>query len=207
MKIMKSIRSLLFGAVAFCAALTSFSQTLAPTFALTSLDIGATNSHAIIPANGEKVAQVDYVNVTSDKAASKLLYYKTSDPIIVTLGTNASQAVIYAPGTGNLAANDIIVLRHVASETYERLVVSAVAATTVTATANPTAATVAGDLIYKVSTSATFTGAFVPVGNATVSVSGASFFGQQNKPTYVEVDGTAASQINIIAGRYVRLPN
>lgn len=196
---MKSLKSLFLVGLAFLAlALNTRAADPVYTFSLTSTDIGATNSHVIVSANGPGSAQVDYVSVTSDKAASQLLFYTASTGIPVTLATNASQAVVYVAGTGNFAANDKVVLRHVASDTYERLVVSAVAATTTTFTANPTAATVAGDIVYKMTA-----GPAIPVGNATVTISVPFYYGQASKPIYAEVDGTAASQINLISGKFV----
>jgi hypothetical protein len=193
---MKSIKSLFLIGLAFLAlALNTRAADTVYTFSQTSTDIGATNSHVIISANGPGSAQVDYVSVTSDKAGSQLLFYTASTGIPITLATNASQAVVYAVGTGNFSANDKVVLRHVATDTYERLVVSSVAATTVTFTANPTAATVAGDIIYKMTA-----GAYVPVGAATKEIIGTSYIGQLSKPIYVEIDGTSASQINLISG-------
>jgi hypothetical protein len=172
-------------------AVTSFSQT--------STDIGVTNSWAIISANGVGTPRVEYVSVTSDKAGSQLLFYTPSAGVQLTLATNASQAVVWAVGT-SFTANDKVVLRHVTTDTYERLVVSSSTSTNVTFTGNLGTAVVAGDLIYKMTT-----GAAIPVGNATVSIvstGGAFYNGNEGLPIYVEIDGTAASQINLISGSY-----
>lgn len=178
-------------AVSAPAALNAFSKT--------STDIGATNSHVIISANGNGAPRVEYVNVTSDKAGALLLFYTTSPGVVLNLATNASQAVLWLVGT-SYAANDIVVLRHLSTDVYERLVVSASTSTNVTATASVVGATVAGDILYKVTA-----GPAIAVGAATVAVStasGAVYNGKEGLPLYAEVDGTSASQINLISGIY-----
>lgn len=187
----------MLGLACLALALSTRAADTVYTFSQTSTDIGATNSHVIISANGPGSAQVDYVSVTSDKAGSLLLFYTASTGIPITLATNASQAVVYAAGTGNFAANDKVVLRHVATDTYDRLVVSAVAAGTTTFTGNPSAATVAGDIVYKMTA-----GPALPVGAATLTIAVPFYYGQASKPIYAEVDGTSASQINLISGKF-----
>jgi hypothetical protein len=195
---MKSFKSLMFAALTFVAlAAPSFAASPAQTFAATGTAIAGTNSHVIISGRGAGIAEIDHLSVTSDKATSYALFYTAGSGLTATLGTNASQAVHYFPGTGNFAANDKVVLWHAASDTFERLVVSAVAATTVTFTANPTAASVAGDVLYKMTA-----GAMIPVGAATLTVAAPCYRGQKGLPIYLEVDGTSACKINAVSGRY-----
>lgn len=195
---MKFFKSILMTVAVLASATVALAQPATlPTFALTSTDIGATNSYAIIGANHAGVAEIDYLNATSDKA-SQVLFYTAGTGILAQYATNASQATHYFAGTGNFAANDKVILRHVSTDTYERLVVSSVAAGTVTFTANPSAATAKGDVLYKMTA-----GAYIPVATTTISVVGTSYRGQEGKPVYMEIEGTSACQINSIVGKFV----
>lgn len=195
---MKSLKSLFtIGLALLALAFTTHAQSQVRAFNMTSTDIGATNSHAIISAFGKGQAEIDYLSVTSDKAGSLLTFYTAGDGVLVVTATNATQAVIYAPGTANFTAGDIVVLRHKAADTYQRLVVSSTATASVTMTGNATA-TVAGDVLYKLTA-----GPAIPVGAATVTIAVPCYRGQENKPTYLEIDGTSASQINLISGKFV----
>ncbi len=195
---MKSLRNIIAIVALAVSAICVSAQTYTPAvFSLTSTDIGTTNSYAIIGANHFGVAEIDYLNATSDKA-SQVLFYTANAGITATAGTNNTQATHYFAGTGNFAANDRVVLRHVATDTYERLVISSVAAGNVTFTANPAAATLTGDILYKMTPSA-----YIPVATTTVSVAGTCYRGQEGKPIYMEIEGTSACQINSIVGKFV----
>jgi hypothetical protein len=89
------------------------------------------------------------------------------------------------------------VVHHVASDTYERLVVSSVTATTVTFSSNLAAAVVGGDKVYKMAASGK-----LAVGAATKEVANA--YGLYNfktgLPVLIDLDGTSACTINLVSG-------
>jgi hypothetical protein len=206
MKRFKLFACSIMAAAALCLAPAVSAAPSTPTsktsFALTSTDIAGTNSHAIISANGLGTPRVEYLSASSDATAGAVQFYRSAESVPVTLATNASQAVVWCVGT-TFAANDIVVLRHVAADTYERLVVSASTSTNVTFTGNISAAVVAGDLIYEQSSSGA--GA-IPVGVATKEIvaggNGAIFNGIEGRPLYLEIGGGTNCQINLVSGSY-----
>lgn len=160
----------------------------------TSTDIGVTNTYHITPATLRGQPVVTYFSATSDKAASVMRSYTAAAPIPVTATAAASQAVVtHASGASAFAGNDIVIVRSVANDTYQRCVVLSDTATTVTFVENLNFALAAGDQLYIATSKAT-----IPVGAATVSVLRETFTGVENRPLLIDLDGTSASQINLI---------
>lgn len=163
------------------------------------LGTGATTlSYYITSAMGDGTPRVQYVNVTSDKAASVLKFYDAGTPIMMTAG-QSSTTNFTCVGT-SFASNDVVVLRDVSADTYERVVVYGSTATNVTTQAAITGTYVAGDLAYEMTANGQFA-----VAAATVeknAVGGAIYNGTEGEPTLIEVDGTSACKINAIAGIY-----
>jgi hypothetical protein len=142
----------------------------------------------------------EFASVTSDKASSVLKFYSAAAPVAVTLATNASQVVLYCVPVGITNAN-VVVVRNLTADTYQRLVVSSATSTSLTFTANLANASVVGDLVYLETAAGT-----IPIGTNTVTLGPSSWgfwFGQKNRPALVEVDGTSACAINSISGRYL----
>lgn len=159
---------------------------------------GTTLSSYISPGvtNGG-IPRLQFINATSDKAASILQFYSTTVSSRVTNTTASGQAVIQAPG-GSFTGSDIIVVRSVANDTYQRLIVSSSAAGTITATANLNFALASGDIVYKMTANGS-----VPVGAATLTlnaVGGGLYNGQSLRPFLIDLDGTSACKINIASG-------
>jgi len=185
----------------FLAALAPIAQAqVAPLKAFsTGNQIGTTLASAIISANGIGIPRVQYISATADNATNKLIIYAPATGVLVTGAAAISQAVIPCVGT-SFSANDIFVARHVATDVYQRLIVSASTATNVTATANLTTALAAGDLIYK----ETITG-LIPVGSATKEVlanSGSCWNGTWGSPTLIDLTGAAACTLGTVSGIY-----
>lgn len=144
--------------------------------------------------------QVKYLNVSSDLATSKVQFYCVTNEVTVSsvvLGT--TNAVITA--TNGYAAGDIVVIRHVSADTYERLKVLSVSLTNqITLSTAPIQTLGAGDKIWRAAPAG-----FINIGAASNSVpisAGSSYAGQYNKPLLIEINGTAWSQINTVSGDY-----
>lgn len=172
----------------------------AATFAGTGTDIGATNCYFIASANYPGVPRINYLNATSDKAASVVTFWTPGAPVKITATGASGQAVVTAVGTGNFAANDRVVVRHLTADTYQMMTVSSVTSTNVTMVQNLDAAVASGDLIYKMTANGT-----IAVGNATKEINAAGggiYNGREGRPLLLDLDGTAACQINVASGVY-----
>ena len=139
------------------------------------------------------------MNATSDKAASLLTFKSLSKFAIVTAASAAAQAVINAPPYAGAAANDVVVLFSLVTGTGIRGVVSAVdgVAGTITLTANLGLALAPGDMVYLMTARAQ-----IPVGAATKEANAPTVFVVLDGPALIELDGTSACRINLVAGEY-----
>jgi hypothetical protein len=164
-----------------------------------STAVSTNNDYIIVPAMGtDTAAHFDFINGTSDKAASVFTFKTVNSPKITTASSPSGAAVINTPGTGNFAANDIIVVIDPATKTSERLVVSSVATATVTATGNLVNTYPAGSQVYK-----TTAGVTIAVGATTKEIDNTFYVGQKGKPVVVEMDSTSAGQFSAF-GTYIR---
>ena len=84
---------------------------------------GTVLSHVVVPAGGRDRTRIQYVNATSDKAASLLTFKSLSKTTTVTAASAAAQTVINAPPYSGAAANDVVVLFSYATGTGIRGVV------------------------------------------------------------------------------------
>jgi hypothetical protein len=71
---------------------------------------GTTLSNVVIPAGGRDRIRLQYINATSDKAASLLDFKASSKSVTVTANSASNQTVINAPPYAGIAANDVVVL-------------------------------------------------------------------------------------------------
>jgi len=164
----------------------------------TSTDIGATNTYYIAPAGRAGQPVVLYFSATSDKAASTIKGYTAAAGIPVTATAPSDQTVVtHASGASAFAANNIVIVRSVANNTYQRCVVASDTATSVTFNENLNFALAAGDQLYIATVNAQ-----IPVAAATVSVISETFVGSEGRPLLIDLDGTSASQINTITVEY-----
>ncbi len=160
---------------------------------------GSTLSHVVIPAGGRDRIRLQYVNATSDKAASLLTFKSASKWTTVTAASASNQAVVNAPPYAGAAANDVVVLFSLVTGTGIRGVVSSVDAVagTITLTANLGLALAPGDTVHLMATKAQ-----IPVGAATKEVNAPTVFVVNEGPALIELDGTTACRINLVAGEY-----
>lgn len=160
---------------------------------------GSTLSHVVVPASGRDRVRVQYASATSDKAASMLTFRSQSRASTVTAPSAANQTVINAPPYPGAAANDVLVLFSNATGTGVRGVVASVDAEsgTITLSANLGLALAPGDTV-----SLMVARGQVPVGNTTKEVNAPTVFAVNEGPALIELDGTSACRINLVAGEY-----
>ena len=160
---------------------------------------GSTLSHVVVPAGGRDRVRVQYVNATSDKAGSLLTFKAPSTSSTVTATSASAQTVINAPPYTGAAANDIVVLFSSVTGTGVRGVVASVntEAGTITLTANIGLALSPGDKVHLMASKAQ-----IPVGAATKEANAATVFVVHEGPAPIELDGTTACRINLVAGEY-----
>ncbi len=160
---------------------------------------GSVLSHVVIPAGGRDRTRVQYVNATSDKAASLLTFKSLSKTTTLTAASASAQTVINAPPYSGAAANDVVVLFSYATGTGIRGVVSSVDAVagTITLTANLGLALAPGDTVHLMTSRAQ-----IPVGAATKEANAPTVFVVLEGPALIELDGTSACRINLVAGEY-----
>jgi len=162
-------------------------------------DAAATLSHAVVPAGGRDRIRLHYVNATSDKAASLLTFLSACETAAVLATAAANQKVISViPYTG-AAQNDVVVLFSKGTGNAVRGVVDAVdaEAKTITLKANLGLALAPGDTIHLMAAKGQ-----IPVGNATKEANAPTVFAALEGPVLIELDGTAACRINLVAGEY-----
>jgi hypothetical protein len=198
----KQMKNLFLGLVVFAVALVSSVSLEAQTFSGTGTDVSTNLNYFIATARGAGTARINFISATSDKAGSVVQFYTSGAPVTITAAGAATNTVT-AVGTGNFSGSDIVIVRHVSADTYERAVVDSVTATNITWSANLGSATAIGDLLYKASTAST-----IPVGNATVTVNAAGgglFNGREGRPTLLVLDGTSACQLNTVSGEFRKI--
>lgn len=174
-------------------------QTALNTFSGTGT--GSTTLSYFIASGQYGQARLQYINATSDLSSSVIKFYTLSSPEVINIATNATQVTIYCANPG-ITNNNVCVLRNVAMDTYQRLVVSSATATSITFTANITYASSVGDVVYLATANGT-----IPVGAATKELnaaSGAIYNGQNYLPLLFEVNGTSACSINCCSGYFDR---
>ena len=162
-------------------------------------DAGSTLSHSVIPAAGRDRVRIQYINGTSDKAGSLLTFRKAAKTVVVTAASASNQKVIKAPPYSGAAQNDIVVLLSLGAGQAVRGEVDAVDAEagTITLKANLGLALLPGDRVHLMSAAAQ-----IPVGAATKETTAPTVFAALEGPALVELDGTSACRINLVAGEW-----
>lgn len=162
-------------------------------------DPGATLSHVVIPAGGRDRIRVQYVSATSDKAVSLLTLRSSARSTVVTAASAANQLVINAAPYAGAAQNDVVVLFSLATGTGVRGVVDAIdaGAGTITLKANLGLALAPGDQVHLMAAQGQ-----IPVGSTTKEANAPTVFATNEGPALLELDGTAACRINLVAGEY-----
>ena len=161
-------------------------------------DAGSTLSHVVVPAGGRDRIRVQYASATSDKAGS-LLSLKAPDRSATVTATSATgQKVVNCVPYAGAAAADVVVLFSNATGTGVRGVVASVqAGVSITLVANLGLALAPGDTVHLMATAGQ-----IPVGAATKEANAPTVFVVHQGPALLEVDGTSACRINLVAGEF-----
>jgi hypothetical protein len=187
----------------------SFAQVAEKTFdSGGGTDVGNTLCYSIASANSRAkdsgritTPVITYLNATSDKAGSIVQFYTAGTPRTVNYTNSTTTLYLDSTNTsGQFTTNGgIVVIRHTATDTYERrILVFGSSLTNLLVTVAPTAAVVPGDFVYPMTTAG-----FIPCGAATLSLVGNGIYaGLPGKPLLFELDGTSAVQVNAWAVEY-----
>ena len=157
-----------------------------------------------VVTSGQGISRTQFLAAKSDSSAGTLKFYTAGSPITVTndLAVGLSNILCTTTGT-DLAGGDVIVIRDVSADAYQRVLVSSTNASGILITNSLTSATTdfaleAGDLIYRM------TSAFsVPIGATLttfgVSGQGAVWSSQANRPALFEVSATGSTTNHALA--------
>lgn len=187
---MKSLLTLL---AAFAAATAAFGQT---PFAVTG-GTGSTLSSAVIPASSLEKIRVQYVNATSDAATGSLTFYR-SDKVatVLTTSTTGQKVIAVVPYSG-AAENDVVVLHNYATNSVARGVVDTTGSNSITLKANLPVNLASGDKVHLM-----LPGGTILVGATTKEINAPTVFATAQGPALIDLTGTAACRINLVAGEY-----
>lgn len=198
------------GAVALCVlALTSSAQlNLIPPsngFSVATTNSNVNPSWAVVSArsaNGGTPA-VYSVNVDSDLASAVLKSYKCTAQTAARYITNGT-VTLSVSQTNGFISGDIIVIRHILTDNYERRILTTMTtATNLVVTVAPLEAVVPGDLIYNMKTA---NAPSVKIGAVTNSFNGGGgplIVGQKGIPLLLEVTSTTLGSLNGASGLYL----
>lgn len=191
--------------LSLCLVLACLSAPAAPkeTFSGTSTDISTNLSYYVVSAEGAGAPVVTHIDATSDLTTSVLQFYCQSSTTTQCTNTSnlAATNVVYVQSTNGFASNDVVVIWYKASDLYQKTKINADPGTgTLTLAQNTDRVISDGDAIIKM----TAAGSLV-IGNTTKNYNGVGlFYGSPGCVLLVEANGTAACQINTIAGYFKR---
>lgn len=184
-------------------ALPCFGQL--PAFTATTTNGATALSWAIISARGfnNGPPAVTFLSATSDLSSSLIKAYPLMTADVLANFTN-STVTLPVVQTNGFASGDIIIIRHILNDTYEKRTLTASTGTTnLVVTAAPLQAVIPNDVIYRVSTAAANTFS-VPCGAATVNLqSPCVVVGQGGRPLLVEINGTSSCTLNGVSCIYL----
>jgi len=193
---MKNIIAIIVLLAGICTAAAQVPST----FSVNGNAQSASNHWAYVPA-GNGNAQIQFINVASDKAGSYVTFRNPSGASIVLTNTPAAGTTNIAFTSNTTLTNgDVFVIRHATGNAYRYHVFSATG--TGISTLNPLSnAVVAGDVLQEYTL-----GGRVLWGATTNSLgSGAGLFsGGWAQPVLIELDSTAGGGLNVVSGEYKR---
>lgn len=148
---------------------------------------------------GAPVVQSIYAT-TTNVLLGQLIFYRVTAQVAVTLTNSTTN--LFVVDTNGFANSQIVVVRHMSDDSYERRVTAASNGTNATtlpltiATANTI---VPGDIVYQVTTNA-----IVPWNTTNGPITAAAIYvGQAQKPLLIDFVGAGAlQQLNFVSGRF-----
>lgn len=161
-------------------------------------DAGTTLSHVVVPAGGRDRIRIQYVSATSDKATSLLTFKAPAKATTVTDTAATGQKVIKCVPYAGATANDVVVgYSYAAGQAFRGVVASVQAGVSLTLAANLALALAPGDRVFLMAAAGQ-----IPVAAATKDVNAPTVFAVDEGPALIELDGTSACRINLVAGEY-----
>jgi hypothetical protein len=150
------------------------------------------------------------INATSDKAGSKLQFYRVLKSVQATYTNSTTQIMVQT--TNGFLASDVIVIKHLQNDSYEKRILASggsfsTGATNLVVTVAPGEAVLPGDMIYRCATAnagyiAMPTNA-TAVGGFSLSLQGNYIYaGQRGLPLLMELDATTTGNINSAMARF-----
>lgn len=158
---------------------------------------GTTNSYVVLPNNidGTGALRVTEISATSDKAGSKIQFYKPYGLVQASVLYSTNAAVVQVGASALLfPAGHDVVYRQTSVGTYLHLTVvtNSVALGTVTLSATPGSGANQGDILYEVTKAGS-----IPLGATNVTLTGSCIYaGWPQWPLLIEADGTSACSVN-----------
>ena len=152
---------------------------------------------AIVPAGDLQKVQVQYINATSDQATSALSFESPVAKETITASGTAGSTTISCPLPGTSGSGTEVVILGAG----ERAIITGTGA--LDSSGNPTITLASptinpvnvGDRVYQMKVNGT-----IGVGAATLSLAAPTIFASPYGPALIELTGTAACHINIVAG-------
>lgn len=143
-------------------------------------------------------AVLKYANVTSDTGL--LQFYALTNMTTIVNPTNSGTTNFTVVSTNNFSTGQILVIKHIATDTYEFQPLWQMTTTNLTTKYAPISQCSTGDQVWV----AGLTGSISAVGtNLVISQSGDWIYaGQYNLPMAISVTGTAKVGINAVSGNY-----
>ena len=163
---------------------------------------GTTNSYAVISAVSVRggAPVVTYVDATSDLAGSVIQSYRVAYIMPVNLTNSSTNLYVTVPKGADKAG--VVLVRHLATDTYERLycTTNGLTGTNVATTVAPAEEVIPNDYVYFMSAAGK-----IPCGATNVWRSGPGIFaGQRDLPLLIEINGTSACSLNALTAGYTQ---
>jgi hypothetical protein len=170
----------------------------------------ATNRAVVIVSakgnSGGETPSIRWLSATSDLATAVITFYRSGAPVKIAFASpGGTNRVVFDAGFGTQFAtsNQVLVVRHVATDIYERLVSFTNTSTTVTFTSATASAVAVGDEVTIQTADATYL-----TGAATVNIQHPEgiYHGLPSRPLLFEITGTTLCKIPLYSGRFWRPP-
>jgi hypothetical protein len=169
---------------------------------ITNLNAGL--SWAVVTArsgNGGAPA-VNYINAGTSNVNGVVIFYRVTAQAQETFTNSTVNLFVDSTNGFGTVQGDIVVIRHMLDDSYDRRVLTANTANTNLALTIAPNTTVPGDIIYRVTTNS-----YIAWGQVTngVSAGGAPLYvGQSGVPLLVEIPGGATGgSINVVSGTFL----
>jgi len=204
------MKKLILSAVLAVLAGAAFAQQAPGTIAQVGFSVCTTNpgtssSYAIVSANSASGGApiVQYINAGTDLAYTSRLQFYRVDAYTSANYSNSTVTLPVASTNGIGVSGDIIIIRHVGDDKYEKRTLTASSGSTnLVTTVAPLEAVAPGDFIYHVTTSGAGCIRWGATTNSIGPSNGAIYTGQAGFPLLMDLTGTSGAEINTVSGIY-----